>query len=104
MAEERALTKAEALDELWKIGSHTMITVEHANRIGQPFGLTFEAVDFKYDPRDPKGPLEDFTGVDVHHMAAWICDRLGLDERPRYNGRGSQFRSDLELAMKVVKE
>ncbi len=96
------LSKAEALSELAEMGSHAIVSIEWAQKIGAPFGVTFVPVDYRRDPNNPKGPMSDVDGAsDTHVIAARICDALGI-ERRSFFGRGSQFRSDVEQAREAV--
>lgn len=92
-----------ALDMLSEIGSHMIITVEKANEIGEPFGIVFKGVNFRHDPRNPKGPLSDVdNGVSTFAIADRIASTLKTSGES-YFGRGSQFRADVEACYKVVR-
>jgi hypothetical protein len=102
------LTKEQALDTLQDdVGSHSIITVEKANEIGEPFGVVFAAETFRPDPLEPMGPMprgEDwssFQGVSSFVVAARLVSAVGADP-PTFIGRGTQFRADIRAAMKVV--
>jgi len=96
--------KLTAIDRLENdIGSHRIIKTEEANKIGEPFGLTFGGTSFKHDPNNPKGPLWDFEdGVSSFTLASRIADVTAGMERESYMGRGFQFRSDCKAARLAI--
>ena len=91
-----------ALNTLWDIGSHSIITEVEANKIGLPFGIAFKAYEFKHDPREPKGPVADYTGVSCFDIAARISPKLGV-HYPSKLGRGSLFREQVDSSVRYVK-
>lgn len=98
------LTKVEAIERLWNIGSHKIIDSYQANKIGKPFGLEFGPTVYKHDPRNYKSATKDYMGVSVFEIASRIADETIGSGRPSFFGRGTQFRTDLELSLKKIKE
>lgn len=94
------MTQTEALDALAEMGSHLIMAGEWANRIGEPFGVTFTEEHF--GATGGKGPLNTCDGVDIHLIADRIRRSLGADS-PGYHGRGSQFRADVQAARGAIK-
>jgi hypothetical protein len=83
------------------MGSHMIVSGEWANKVGEPFGVTFEECEWKHDPNNYKGPLADCAGVDVHKIARNIKTSVGA-QSISFMGRGSQFRADVTAVQKVV--
>ena len=96
----QAFSRFEALKELEQMGSHKIVAIAWANKVGAPFGLKFKETHFTPNG-DPKGPVNTCDGVDVHLIAALIADKVGA-KGPQFFGRGTQFRSDIEAARKAI--
>lgn len=97
------LTKLQALEELGKWHTHEIVTTEFANKLGKPFGIVFETIEFKFDPEDWKGPSNDCAGVDIFSITSRIADVMGCRDRRQFLGRGSQAREDLKLSLEAVR-
>ena len=105
------LTQVEALCELQDIGSHKIITKEAADKIGEPFGISFITQRFVqtassnlpgYKGPITNGPVPWTDGVSTFYIAEAITLTLGVRERESFIGRGFQFQSDIRAAMLVV--
>ena len=95
-------TKEQALHELAEMGSHSIVSGEWANSIGEPFGITFEERHFEPNG-DPKGPLNVCDGVDVHLISSLINLKVGGEDQGRYTGRGTRFRAEIAAALEAIK-
>ncbi len=94
--------KEKAVKKLQDVGSHAIVSVEFANKIGKPFGIVFAGTTFANPSGNPTGVLHDCYGVDVHYMAERINQAVD-GERQNYLGRGMQFRANLEAALAAIR-
>ena len=77
--------------------SHTLLTVEFAQKIAGYFGQDCSSLVHTYkestEPKGYHGPTAE--GVAAFSLSPWLCRKLGL-ECNRFFGRGSQHRACCE--------
>ena len=113
----------EAIEELRDWDGHDIMSGEHANLIGYPFGVTFKERTYKPNRNKPMGPQPSwdtekqiwdwspFKGVDASSVASVIASRVitraKLDEvsaGSKYFGAGKSFDADVRQAKRIVQE